>query len=543
MRTYIKENLKTILSVTIVLICTVALIGTNEIVAQILPRVTDMTLVSYKLENSDFAYTGEEVKPEIVEVVLEDEEHKRYTKKKGELLVTKYTDNIDCGYADMDVTVSGFQGTLSIKNAFKIKPAQVKEMKVTQENREAIDLTWQGVFGAEGYFIYKSYDSGVTYTLIADVCANGELKYQDTDVQLNANYMYYISAYITSGDAVHQGKASENITQYTPLATPIISSVVSSAYNALTVRWNVVDGAAGYQVYRSMSKDGEFTCVAEISDGKVTTYRDENCQSGITYYYYLKAMQLVEAEVLYGEASQIASGKPTPNRVSLVGSGDDTSVNLSWGKSVGAQGYEVYRSVNGTSNYKVVATIEESSTLNWGESGLEEHTAYFYRIRPYCMVNGILVFGSYSGIYEKEAVIVYDYSGETGADILRQYAGVVPYKFGYPHSFNIARPSSWDCSGFVKWTFKTHFGIELPRTAAQQASGGKSVSKNDRSSWKPGDLIFYKEKGKISHVAVYLGNGEMIHALSSKYGTLIQSVDYYENWDKKTSFYCVKRYF
>ena len=539
MKTYIRENLRTILSVTIVLICTVALIGTNEIVAQILPRVTDMTLVSYKLENSDFAYTGEEVKPEIVEVVLEDEEHKQYTKKKGELLVTKYSDNIDCGYADMDVTVSGFQGTLSIKNAFKIKPAQVKELKVTQENREVIDLTWQGVFGAEGYFVYKSYDSGVTYNLIADICANGELKYQDTDVQLNTNYMYYISAYITSGDAVHQGKASENVTQCTPLATPVITSVANSAYNALTVHWNAVEGAAGYQIFRSTAKDGDYTCIAEISDGKTAAYRDTNCQCGITYYYYIKTMQLVDAEMLYGEMSQIVSGKPTPSRVNISGSGSENHVDLSWNQPIGAFGYEVYRSVNDTYSYKLVATINDPNIVNWSDSGLDAHTSYYYKVRPYGMTNGIIVFGPHSIVHEKEAVIIYDYSGETGFDILRQYVGR-PYVYG-----GTSPTKGWDCSYFVKWTFKTHFDIELPRTAAQQASGGQTISVNNRSAWRPGDLIFYKDKngkGSIAHVAIYLGNGEMIHALSKKRGTLIQDVDVYETWDEN-KIYCVKRYF
>ena len=63
---------------------------------------------------------------------------------------------------------------------------------------------------------------------------------------------------------------------------------------------------------------------------------------------------------------------------------------------------------------------------------------------------------------------------------------------------------------------------------------------------KPGDLIFWSKDGTdegVYHVAIYIGNGQMIHALSSKYDTLIQGVDYYERWDSKTSLYCVKRIF
>ena len=65
----------------------------------------------------------------------------------------------------------------------------------------------------------------------------------------------------------------------------------------------------------------------------------------------------------------------------------------------------------------------------------------------------------------------------------------------------------------------------------------------DRSTWKPGDLIFYRGAngyGSVNHVSVYLGDGMMIHALSPKQDTFIQSVDQYEGWDEN-KMYCVKR--
>ena len=539
MKAYIRENLKIVISVTAVLVCTIMLIGTNELVAQILPHVSDMTLVSYTLDESTCAYTGKEVKPEILEVVLADENNKEIVKTKSELIVTKYSDNVDCGYANMEVSVNGFQDTLVLRNAFKIQPAQVKGVKITQETREAIDVSWEKVFGADGYYVYKSYDSGANYTLIADVPADGELKYQDTQVQFNARYMYYVSAYIAIGDDIFKGQASENITQNTPLATPVLSGLKNVAYNTIGVQWNAVEGAVGYQVYRSFAENGEYTCIAEIADGAVTYYADTTCQCGVKYYYYIKACQLVDAEMIYGEASQILSGKTTPNKVSLSGSGTEIQVELSWTQSGGAQGYEIYRSVHGTSNYKLVTAIGDPSVLTWTDSGLDAYTSYYYRVRPYYMLNGILVCGPYSDAHVKEAVVIYDYSGVTGVDILKQYVGR-PYVYG-----GTSPTKGWDCSYFVQWTFKTHFDIALPRTAAQQAGGGKSISINNRSLWQPGDLIFYKDrngKGSIGHVAIYLGNGQMIHALSKKHGTLIQNVDKYETWDAN-KLYCVKRYF
>ncbi len=56
----------------------------------------------------------------------------------------------------------------------------------------------------------------------------------------------------------------------------------------------------------------------------------------------------------------------------------------------------------------------------------------------------------------------------------------------------------------------------------------------DISQWKPGDLVCYTEGSGVSHMALYIGNNQIIHALSPKYGTIIHDVDYYEKWDRGT---------
>ena len=330
------------------------------------------------------------------------------------------------------------------------------------------------------------------------------------------------------------GEASNVIKQYTPLETPVISAVKNASYNTLSVEWSAVDGETGYQVYRSNAKDGEYALISEITDGTATSYSDATCEVGKAYYYYIKACQIIEDAKSYGEASSVVSGKTTPNRVGLSGSSSDgnTKVTLNWKKVSGAQGYEVYK------NNKLVKTIENAETVTWSESGLAKDAEHSYKVRAYCVVNGEKLFGSYSKVYKKEITIDYNYgaiSEELSA--LTQYVGR-SYVLG-----GTSPTKGWDCSGFAQYVFNKHFGISLPRTAAEQAGRGTSVSKNSRSSWKPGDLLFYKEGGRISHVAIYLGNGQMIHALNSKYDTLIQGVDYYEKWDSKTSLYCVKRYF
>ena len=80
-----------------------------------------------------------------------------------------------------------------------------------------------------------------------------------------------------------------------------------------------------------------------------------------------------------------------------------------------------------------------------------------------------------------------------------------------------------DCSGFVQSVMK-NFGISLPRTSREQAKVGRAIKS---SEMRPGDLIFYaNSSGTVNHVAMYIGNGQIVHAASSKSGIKISTWNY-----------------
>ena len=112
-----------------------------------------------------------------------------------------------------------------------------------------------------------------------------------------------------------------------------------------------------------------------------------------------------------------------------------------------------------------------------------------------------------------------EYSSLRGNIIENAYLLVgTPFKMG--GSF----PSEgFDGSGYVQYVFGES-GIALPRTVDEQYDVGRRIGKDDLL---PGDLVFYgNSRGKINHVAMYIGNGQVINAASRRSGIKISTWNY-----------------
>ena len=115
---------------------------------------------------------------------------------------------------------------------------------------------------------------------------------------------------------------------------------------------------------------------------------------------------------------------------------------------------------------------------------------------------------------EAEEVLSEEELRQQIVDFALQFEGN-PYVYGGTSLTNGA-----DCSGFVMSVF-AQFGYSLPRVAADQYNQSAKKSVEDL---EPGDLIFYGSG--ISHVALYIGNGQIIHGSTSASGIKISNYDY-----------------
>ena len=83
-----------------------------------------------------------------------------------------------------------------------------------------------------------------------------------------------------------------------------------------------------------------------------------------------------------------------------------------------------------------------------------------------------------------------------------------------------------DCSGFTMKVYE-HFGYKLPHSSTAQRYEGTAVSWNNK---QPGDLICYQVVNGVGHVAIYIGNNQIIHAGSTSTGINVRNADYRAVW-------------
>ena len=93
-------------------------------------------------------------------------------------------------------------------------------------------------------------------------------------------------------------------------------------------------------------------------------------------------------------------------------------------------------------------------------------------------------------------------------------AGVIDHAMalrGVPFRSGGTTPrEGFDCSGFVRYVYRSSTGVELPRTAKDMAGAGHRVA---RQNLRPGDLVFFNTQGqRFSHVGIYVEKGRFVHA-------------------------------
>lgn len=110
------------------------------------------------------------------------------------------------------------------------------------------------------------------------------------------------------------------------------------------------------------------------------------------------------------------------------------------------------------------------------------------------------------------------------AAVRQQFVDTALAQVGTAYVSGGAAPGGFDCSGLVKYCVAQVYGYEMPRTAAGQSGEGESVSFADL---RAGDLLFWGSGSGVYHVAIYIGDGQYVHAPRPGQSVKVQTLESY----------------
>jgi len=264
--------------------------GFTMVTCSLCDEVFDSTVIyrikSVTLQQTSYSYDG---KVKIPSVLVMDVDEKALTEGEDYSLKYEGTRKTPGKYNVKIIFEGDYEGT-EIRS-FVIKPLKSEKIEATQTT-DTITLKWSKVIGATGYRVYvyntKTGKYKIVKTTAGTVCTVKELKSGTT-------YKYAVKAYTKASD----GEAiwAENSVKITTATKPATLKVKTTAGSKkVTLKWNEVRGATGYQVYMKAPDTG----YKKIKVTTGTSYTVKSLKKGETYKFRVRAYSKVDGKYIYG---------------------------------------------------------------------------------------------------------------------------------------------------------------------------------------------------------------------------------------------------
>ena len=278
------------------------------------------------------------------------------------------------------------------------KKAKIKYAVSNGSNQ--IEVNWGAVRGAYGYRIKRSTSKNGTYKVVATLKGKNNTTYQDKKLKTAKTYYYKIETINkVNGKKGYSGNSAAVSAK--TLKTTSITAVKATGSTSVRLEWKAVDGASGYQIYRSTSKDSGYKKVGQVKGKNTKKYEDKTLEAGKTYYYQVRAYKSNSAKNGVASFSKAQKAWTIKQVVfSQITSDSKNQVTLGWKKVSKAQGYDIYRSDKSNSGFEKIASISSGSTLTYTDKGVKSGNTYYYKIAATYKIKGSAGRGSYSKVTE-----------------------------------------------------------------------------------------------------------------------------------------------
>ena len=242
-------------------------------------------------------------------------------------------------------------------------------------------LKWDKVTDAAKYEVYRARSKDGTYSLMSTQSATG---YTNTSYLANGTTYYYkVRALKASGTA--SAYSSVVTITYGTVPTPAAPAMRSAKADSagITVSWDTAANAVAYNVYRTADAGSSWTQVA--SSVKGSSYKDTTVQKGVKYGYKVRGVA-ADGKTLgpmssTGVTAKVTAASTTPDYVKLKSAKSDpgNGILLTWESAADAKTYNVYRKVDGTSGWTLLAS--SVSGTSYRDTSGKRGTTYVYTVR------------------------------------------------------------------------------------------------------------------------------------------------------------------
>ncbi|TWT03662.1 S8 family serine peptidase [Planomicrobium sp. CPCC 101079] len=269
-------------------------------------------------------------------------------------------------------------------------------IKVAAATYDKLKVSWAQVSGAHGYEVYRSTSKSGTYSKVSTITSGNTLSFTNSSLTTGKTYYYKVRAYRTiSGKKVYGSYTS--IASGKTAVSAVAIKATSAGYDKNKISWAKVNGASGYAIYQSTSKNGTYSNIKTIGNGNILSYTKTRLTTGKKYYYKVRAFRLVNGKRYYGPYSIIASAKPTVSLASVKAETAGYNTNkINWSLVRGASGYALYQATSQNGVYSNIKTSGNTSIFSYIRAGLLAGKTYYYKARAYRTVNGKEYFDPYS---------------------------------------------------------------------------------------------------------------------------------------------------
>ena len=278
-------------------------------------------------------------------------------------------------------SAGAFSKTLRVSPA----PATVTGLKCSAKSMTAVKLQWDKQKGVTGYRVQQYINAQWKTVVKKTTSTSVKIK----NLEPGTTYKFRVCAYQKVGSKNYFGAYCTRLavkTNAVGVATGLKAAKVTDS--AVTLQWNKVSGADAYVVY-SVSGNTQ----KQLGRPTKNAFTVKKLDGGTDYIFSVRTVIKTSERNLYSKFSDNLSVRTAPPAVtgfkaSDIGSDD---ITLSWKKSKNAQNYRIEQLVSG--KWKYIGTTNKAS---YTITGLQELTAYQFRVRPYHSVGGTAVYGPYS---------------------------------------------------------------------------------------------------------------------------------------------------